>query len=92
MKGRVAGLDPVGRAARKRGCQLGPGADLEFAVGAGQVVLHGSLGDEQGRRDLPVRLPDRRQLRHPQFARRQRVAATGGIKAFGGTFRLVVNP
>ena len=67
--------------AGQRGRKLGPGADAQFAVGAGQVAFHGSLGDEQGLGDLPVGLPGRGQLRDAQFAGRQRVGSGDGIAA-----------
>ena len=49
------------------------------------MVFHGSLGHEQGLRDLPVRLPGCGELRDPQLARCQCVAPAQGITAWPHT-------
>ena len=92
---RLAGTRcPAALASLERARKCRPRADAQLDIGAGQMVLDGPLRDEERLRDLPVRLPGRRQLSHPQLARRQRVPAPQRVPArpAAGDHQLVASP
>src|SRR5512146_1693469 len=58
----------------------GPRADAQLGIDASDVVLHGLLGQEQVRGDLPVGLPVRDQRHDLHLARGQSVRLPGAVE------------